>query len=329
MIISRTPLRVSFFGGGSDFPQWYEEHGGAVLTTAIDKYIYVIVKKRFDDKIVLHYTKTEVCDNVDEIQHDYIREAMLMCGIEKGVEITTLADIPSEGTGLGSSSSLAVGLIHALEGDCTSHPEYLAMKACELEREILNKPIGVQDQYIAAYGGFRYIGFDKDGVHIITPHEEKLVNRFSQQKEAIRKLEENTMLFYTGITRQASEVLQEQLSNMEERELQLREIALSAQNGQRVLEVGDVDNFGRLLHTNWNRKRMLAKSISNPEIDAMYDKAINAGALGGKICGAGGGGFMLLYVPLEKQGAVREELRGYQELLFKFEPEGSKIIYED
>jgi len=331
MIISRTPLRVSFFGGGTDFPQWYEKHGGAVLSTAIDKYIYVIVKKRFDDKIVLHYTKTEICDRVDEIQHDYIREAMRMCGVKEGVEITTLADIPSEGTGLGSSSSLAVGLIYTLMMYKTgrneihavstgyhvkSTKEILADWACQLEVDWLHKPIGKQDQYAAAFGGFNKIIFYKSGaiaVCGVNPGE----------------LESRLMLFYTGITRQASDILEKQVDNISDRESVLKEMSKSADIGHMHLDRGQLYYFGEFLHTNWLRKKELTTSISNSQIDTMYQKALDAGALGGKICGAGGGGFMLLYAEPQNHQRIRESLSDYQEMPFKFEQEGSKIIYHE
>lgn len=318
MIISRTPLRVSFFGGGTDFPQWYEKHGGAVLSTAIDKYIYVIVKKRFDDKIVLHYTKTEICDRVDEIQHDYIREAMRMTRCPNGVEITTLADIPSEGTGLGSSSSLAVGLLRALyqfEAPW-KNTEILAERSCYLERNILNKPIGKQDQYAAAFGGFNKIIFYKSGaiaVCGVNPGE----------------LESRLILFYTGITRQASDILEKQVDNIPDHEIVLKEMSKSADIGHIYLDRGQLYYFGESLHRNWLRKKELTTAISNSQIDTMYQKALDAGALGGKICGAGGGGFMLLYAEPQNHQRIRESLSDYQEMPFKFEPEGSKIIYHD
>lgn len=330
MIISRTPTRISLFGGGTDFPQWYKEHGGAVLSTAIDKYVYVVVKSRFDDKIVLHYTKTEVCDKNTEVLHDYIREALIMCGIEKGIEITTMADIPMEGTGLGGSSSLAVGLIHALwEYLKSSHYQmdltYLAETACYLEIDRLKKGIGIQDQYIAAYGGFRFMTFDERGVTVTNSHEEKLVNRFTKQRESIEVLEKRLMLFYTGITRSATDILKDQTCRMSHNTEALMELQFMALTAQRYLELGEYSKIGNMLDYTWHMKKGLASNISNDEIDIMYMTALKAGAVGGKICGAGGGGFLLLYVEPENQESVRQKLRDYKELPFKFEPEGSKV----
>jgi len=324
MIISKTPLRVSLFGGGTDFPQWYENHGGAVLTTAIDKYIYVIVKRRFDDKIVLHYTKTEVCNSVDEIKHDYIREAMKHMWYDfRGIEVTTLADIPSEGTGLGSSSSLAVGLLTAFakyqNHKKYNNPQEIAESACRLEIEILKKPIGVQDQYIAAYGGFHYISFDDRGVYV----------QDIMKSKTIQKLEERLLLFYTGIARQSSEILTEQIDNLEYKTEILKEMWQSARVGRGCIENGNIGVIANLFNSNWEMKKSLASTISNTEIDAMYKKALDAGATGGKICGAGGGGFMLLYVEPKRQDYVRKALSNYQELPFKFEAEGSKIVYQE
>lgn len=326
MIISKTPLRVSFFGGGTDFPVFYLKHGGAVLSTTIDKYIYVVVKKRFDDKIVLHYTKTEVCDSVDEIKHDIIREAMRMCSVKKGVEIATFADIPSEGTGLGSSSSLAVGLINALSKymiNGVPNP-FLAEYACNLELDILKKPIGKQDQYAAAYGGFNLIEFNTDGSVIVTPQQ-------------YGDLESRLMLFYTGITRSAGCILKEQVRNIEDKEQLLIEMSMMPERAIKILNnkiwpSGECDyhEFGRQLHINWIRKTGLAGNITNEYIDDILTRAMcYGGAGGGKICGAGGGGFILLYVRPEFQDSVRQALSDYQELPFKFENEGSKIILEE
>jgi len=320
LIISRTPLRVSFLGGGTDFPEFYNEHGGAVLSSAIDKYIYVVVKKRFDDKIVLHYTQTETLDSVDDIQHDIIRESMKLVGVEKGIEITTLADIPSEGTGLGSSSSLAVGLLHALYtylGINDIPPEVLAEDACKVEIDIMGKAMGKQDAYIASLGGLRVIEFAKDSIQT-----------FHFRRRIRRALEGNLMLFYTGITRQATEILVDVKASIPDKTETLTKLMNLCYRGKTAIE-GGTNNFGDLLNQNWSLKKALADTVSNELIDELYARSIVSGASGGKICGAGGGGFLLLYCVEDRQDVVRERLSDYRELEFSLEDEGSKIIYQE
>jgi len=320
MIISRTPLRVSFCGGGSDFKDYYKSHNGAVLTTAIDKYVYVIVKERFDHKIVLNYTDREIVDSARDIKHELIREAMLMTGVAQGIEITTLSDIPAQGTGLGSSSSITVGLLHALyayQGELVTK-QRLAEEACEIEIERLNKPIGRQDQYIAAYGKLCLIKFN-DKIEVIPIY---------CQKNAIQRLEDSLLLFYTGITRSADTVLVDQNSRIEDNVEILKEMAGLALIGKTSLEKGDIRQIGYLIEQNWGLKKLLSEKISNPEIDKMYKVAKEAGAIGGKITGAGAGGFMLLFVENGNKDAVRESLKDYRELPFKFDNDGTKIIYD-
>ncbi len=321
MIIVQTPLRVSLFGGGTDFPGYYLEEGGCVLSTAIDKYIFVTIKKRFDEKLRVGYTRTEMVDTVDEIQHELIREAFRKAGLRSGVEITTMGDIPSEGSGLGSSSTVTVGTLHAmyaLQGRLVS-AEQLAAEACEIEIDILGKPIGVQDQYIAAYGGFQFIEFTREGK--IVP------NRIGLSIEMKRTLDSNLMLFYTGLTRRAEVVLGEQKQNIGDRLAILREIKNIAQAACRQVTAGCLDSVGELLHESWLLKKQLARQISNGDLDNLYEKARKAGAIGGKIAGAGGGGFLLLYCPHERQESVRRALGNLQELHFRMEDDGTKVIF--
>ncbi len=321
MIIVQTPLRVSLFGGGTDFPGYYLEEGGCVLSTAIDKYIFVTIKKRFDEKLRVGYTRTEMVDTVDEIQHELIREAFRKAGLRSGVEITTMGDIPSEGSGLGSSSTVTVGTLHAmyaLQGRLVS-AEQLAAEACEIEIDILGKPIGVQDQYIAAYGGFQFIEFTREGK--IVP------NRIGLSIEMKRTLDSNLMLFYTGLTRRAEVVLGEQKQNIGDRLAILREIKNIAQAACRQVTAGCLDSVGELLHESWLLKKQLARQISNGDLDDLYERARKAGAIGGKIAGAGGGGFLLLYCPHERQESVRRALGNLQELHFRMEDDGTKVIF--
>ena len=321
MIIVQTPLRVSFFGGGTDFPAFFQEHGGSVLTTAIDKYIFVTVKQRFDSKLRVGYTKTEMVDGLDEIQHELIREALRMTGVSSGIEITTMGDIPSAGSGLGSSSTVTVGALHALYSLRSElvAAEKLAEQACEIEIGVLGKPIGIQDQYIAALGGLRLMDFMCDG----SVRSERI--RLSSQ--VARQLNENTMLFFTGMTRRSETILQEQKQNIQNRVAVLCEMKRMAYQARDALLAGDVDSIGELLHESWQLKKQLARNISNGSLDDAYLAARGAGALGGKITGAGGGGFLLLYCPHGKQDAVRSALNGMQELPFRMEADGSKVIF--
>jgi D-glycero-alpha-D-manno-heptose-7-phosphate kinase len=321
MIIVQTPLRVSFFGGGTDFPSFFQEHGGAVLSTAIDKYIFVTVKPRFDRKLRVGYTKTEMVDEVGEIQHELIREALRLVGVRSGIEITTMGDIPSAGSGLGSSSTVTVGALHALyslQGELVS-AETLANQACEIEIEILGKPIGIQDQYIAALGGFRLMEFMCDG----TVRSE----RIHLSPQVARQLNENTMLFFTGMTRRSETILHEQKQNIRDRLAVLCEMKQMAHRARDALAAAAVDSVGELLHEGWQLKKQLARDISNSTLDDAYLAARRAGALGGKVTGAGGGGFLLLYCRHGKQDDVRSALSGMQELQFRMEADGSKVIF--
>jgi D-glycero-alpha-D-manno-heptose-7-phosphate kinase len=321
LIIIQTPLRISLFGGGTDFPKYFLEEGGCVLSSAINKYIYIAIKERFDRKLRVGYTKTEMVDHIDDLQHELIREALRKTGITEGVEITTMGDIPSEGSGLGSSSTVTVGSLHAMYtylGKIVP-ADQLATEACEIEIDILGKPIGVQDQYITALGGLRIIEFMPDG--------QVLSEKVEINPRSLRRLNENLMLFFTGVTRQADTILVEQNDNLGNRLIILRRLKELAYSGRDELIAGNIDAIGEYLHEGWMLKQQLASRISNPEINNIYDTAKSAGAIGGKITGAGGGGFLLLYCPHGKQETVRSALADLQELSFLLEHDGSKVIF--
>ncbi|HQV95198.1 MAG TPA: GHMP kinase [Anaerolineales bacterium] len=321
MIIVQTPLRISFFGGGTDFPSFFMEEGGCVLSSAIDKYIFVTVKKRFDRKLRIGYTQTEMVDEVSQIHHEMIREALLLTGVSHGIEVTTMGDIPSEGSGLGSSSTVTVGALHALHTYLSNSVtmEQLAREACDIEIGRLGKPIGIQDQYIAAYGNLRFFEF--------CPNGQVKVEKVILDTDLRRELNDRFMLFFTGISRKADSVLTEQKSNIKDRMNVLREIRDMAYQAKSDLQAGQFDAFGSLLHHSWELKKRMAGQISNGRIDEMYDAARRAGAIGGKITGAGGGGFILLCAPHEKHQAIRQALSGLQELPFQLEPDGTKVIF--
>jgi D-glycero-alpha-D-manno-heptose-7-phosphate kinase len=321
MIIVQTPLRISFFGGGTDFRGFYAREEGCVLSSAIDKCIFVVVKRRFDDRIRVGYTRTELVDRVDEVQHDLVREALRLAGVQRRIEINTMGDIPSAGSGLGSSSTVTVGLLNALH-TFLGEPcdlETLARQACQVEIERLGKPIGKQDQYIAAYGGLRFIRF--------LPDETVAVERVDLPDGERRRLNQQLMLFYTHTTRRSETVLAEQKANIAARLEVLRALKELAYQGRALLQEGDFDAFGRLLHRGWELKKQMASKISNGDIDGIYTAARKAGALGGKITGAGGGGFLLLYCPREKQYHVRDALQPLAELPFHLEEDGTKVIF--
>jgi len=320
MIIVQTPLRVSFFGGGTDFPSFYRTEGGCVLSSAIDKYVFVTIKRRFDDMIRVGYTQTEIADRVDQVQHQLIREALIKTGIRNAVEITTMADIPA-GSGLGSSSAVTVGALHAMHvyRNELVTAEELARDACEIEIGILEKPIGKQDQYIAAYGGLRFLQFDTDGSVIC--------ERIDLEGSLRERLNESLLLFYTGVTRKAETILREQERNTAQNTRILCKLKQQALQAREYLCTGEIDAIGHLLNDTWQLKKQLASQISNGSIEEIYQKAIQAGALGGKITGAGGGGFILFYCPPEKRQAVRTALSQYRELPFRLERDGTKVIF--
>ena len=321
MIIVQTPLRISFFGGGTDFRAFFMKEGGCVLTTAIDKYIFVTIKERFDGKLRIGYTQTEMVDEVDQIHHELIRESLRLTRIDRGVEITTMGDIPSEGSGLGSSSTVTVGALHAMYaylGEIVP-AERLAREACAIEIERLKRPIGIQDQYIAAYGGLRFFEF--------LPNGQVTAEKIQLSPAAHRALNDNFMLFFTGVSRNSSSILKEQVENLKDRLGELRDLKQMAYEARCAIEADNIDALGVLLHQSWELKKRLAGTISNGSINETYEAARAAGAVGGKIAGAGGGGFLLLYVPREYQNQVRMKLNRLQELPFRLEADGTKVIF--
>lgn len=321
MIVTQTPLRVGLVGGGTDLPGYYREHGGRVLNAAIDKYIYVIVKQRFDDDIYVNYSQKEIVSRVEDIQHELVREAMYMTGVRSGVEITTLADIPSAGSGLGSSSAVTVGLLHALfayRGRQVTAQE-LAERACTIEIDRCHKPIGKQDQYAAAYGGICDLRFG--------PGDRVDVEQITLSPQMRRLMSNELLLFYTGITRSADVILGEQSANTADRLpqlAQLRDLAGEAADG---LRAGDIEAVGVAMNKSWEAKRTLASGISNSQIDHAVEEALAAGATGAKVTGAGGGGFLLVVCPLERQRAVRDALSQMRELPIRVDPSGSRVVF--
>jgi D-glycero-alpha-D-manno-heptose-7-phosphate kinase len=320
MIITQTPLRIGLLGGGTDLPDYYTEHGGRVLNCALDKYIYVIVKQRFDDDIYVNYSRKEIVSRAEDLEHELVREAMLMTGVTKGVEITTLADIPSTGSGLGSSSAVTVGLLHALfayQGRQVSAGE-LAERACAIEIERCGKPIGKQDQYIAAYGGIRDIRFG--------PGDSVAAEEVTLSAGERRALQQQIMLFFTGITRSANSILAEQNANIKATRPQLDLLRDLAGFAVERLRGGDVDSVGAAMRESWEAKRKLASGVSNDQVDLAVARALDAGASGAKLTGAGGGGFLLVICPMEYQRAVRASLAGMRELPVKLDRLGSRVV---
>ena len=320
MIITQTPLRIGLLGGGTDLPDYYRLHGGRVLNCALDKYVYVIVKQRFDDDIYVNYSRKEIVSGVDDLEHELVREAMKMTGVRSGVEITTLADIPSAGSGLGSSSAVTVGLLHALfayQGLQVSGHE-LAERACTIEIDYCGKPIGKQDQYIAALGGIRDIRFG--------PGDDVVADELVLSAGDRRALQQQIMLFYTGITRSADVILAEQNANVEIIRPQLDLLRDLAGLAVGRLRSGEVDELGAAVREGWEAKRKLASGVSNDQIDQAVARALEAGATGAKLTGAGGGGFLLAICPLERQRAVRESLADMREMPVKLDRLGSRVV---
>jgi D-glycero-alpha-D-manno-heptose-7-phosphate kinase len=320
MIITQTPLRIGLLGGGTDLPSYYREHGGRVLNCAIDKYIYVVVKQRFDDEIYVNYSKKEIVSRVEDLEHELVREAMLMTGVRGGVEITTLADIPSSGTGLGSSSAVTVGLLQALftyTGRQVSGEE-LAERACDIEIERCGKPIGKQDQYIAALGGIRDLRFG--------PGDEVTSEELGIPTAQRLALQQQIMLFYTNVTRRADSILAEQNANFPATLPQLDLLRDLAGFAVERLRSGDIDAIGPALRESWEAKRKLASGVSNEQIDLAVTRALDAGASGVKLTGAGGGGFLVVICPMERQPAVRESLSHMRELPIRLDRLGSRVV---
>jgi D-glycero-alpha-D-manno-heptose-7-phosphate kinase len=321
MIITQTPLRIGLLGGGTDLPGYYRPHGGRVLNCAVDKYIYVIVKQRFDDDIYVNYSRKEIVSRVDDLEHELVREAMRMTGVKSGVEITTLADIPSSGgSGLGSSSAVTVGLLQGLfayQGRQVPAEE-LAERACVIEIERCGKPIGKQDQYIAALGGIRYIRFG--------PGESVIAEELELTVAQRRTLQQQIMLFYTGITRSADSILAEQNANLEASRPQLDLLRDLAGLAVGRIRLGELDAIGPAVRESWEAKRKLASGVSNDRVDRTIARALEAGASGVKLTGAGGGGFLLVICPIERQCAVRLTLADMPELPVKLDRLGSRVV---
>lgn len=324
MIISRTPFRISFAGGGSDLPMFYHRETGAVLSTSIDKYMYIAIHPFFDrGKIQLKYSKTELVECINDIRHPIFREVLKMYGLT-GVDLNSIADIPS-GTGLGSSSSFTVGLLNAVRaysGKMTSG-EKLGKLACEIEIDKVGSPIGKQDQYAAACGGLNFITFYGDE----SVNVEKIIMNPHKKKE----LEKNLLMFFVGGEHSAGDILRNQqraISDLQKFTIQKEMVQLAFQL-RSSLENNNIDDFGHILHEGWLLKKSLTTGISNSKVDDFYDKGIRAGALGGKLLGAGGGGFMLFYCPQDRQESFRLEMKCMNEMKFHFDDFGSKIIYID
>jgi len=323
MIITRTPFRISFVGGGSDMEAFYSQHQGAVLSTSIDKYMYISSHKYFfKDQVRVKYSQTETTEKVQDIKHPILREAIMRSGIEGGIEISSIADIPS-GSGMGSSSAFTVGLLHnlhAIQRKYITHEE-LARQACEMEIDILKEPIGKQDQYAAAYGGLNIISFNKDGSVKVEPLHIK--------NEIYDTLQDNLIMFFIGNQRKASDILSEQKRNIADSEKfnTLKSMVSLVYDLRDCLYNGKLDDFGPLLHENWLLKQKLASNISNSEIVDIYEKGLKNGATGGKLLGAGGGGFMLFYCEKKNQPKLIEALKPLDYFDFKFEKDGSKLIY--
>ncbi|MGV8141878.1 MAG: GHMP kinase [Candidatus Woesearchaeota archaeon] len=322
MIITKTPFRVSFAGGGTDLKDFYELEEGAVLSTSINKYMYIAIHRFFENKIVLKYSQTENVDSVDQIQHRLIKHCFLKTKTNDFLEVTSFADIPSSGSGLGSSSAFTVGLLKALytkkKHNRSNHT--IAHEACEIEIDELKEPIGKQDQYACSVGGINLIRFDKQGNVIIEP--------VVMSKKLRQELENNLLMFYTGITRKANTILAEQKreTTKEEKLDNLRRMRDLAYELRDALVREDLSSFGDILHKGWLLKKQMASGVSNDLIDQYYEKALQLGAKGGKILGAGGGGFLLLYCEPQHQDKLRTNL-GLREMKFGFDPQGSRIIY--
>lgn len=322
MIITRTPFRVSFAGGGSDLREFYSKNGyGAVVSAAINKYMYIVIHPYFHDKIRIKYSRTEDVESIDEIQHPIVRECLKKVQIEKGIEIASFADVPA-GTGLGSSSSFTVGLLNALyayKGRIVSK-EKLAQEACEIEIEILSEPIGKQDQYAAAYGNVNYIRFNKDESVDVSP--------IFLTDTTKKKLENNLYLYYIGGKRKAANILDEQKENIsnDDNFQNLKKMVMLADELREALHEKKINAVGGILHKGWLYKKELASGISSEIIDSLYDKAMKYGAIGGKLLGAGGAGFLLIYS--ENHETLREHL-GCKALSFNIDREGTKVLFYD
>jgi D-glycero-alpha-D-manno-heptose-7-phosphate kinase len=325
MIVSRAPVRFSLGGGGTDLPSYAREHGGFVVSAAVDKFCFVCLARRFYPNIRLAYSESEIVDSVDQIKHRILREALRHVDVTGGIELHSLADVPGS-TGLGSSSSFTVALLnalHAFKREFVS-AEFLAREACHIEIDVLKEPIGKQDQYIAAYGGISAITFNRDG--------SVDVERLPLREEVIDELESNLVIYYSGVERSASTVLKEQAKTIvENREAAIQRMHRIKELGRetkRILLAGEIDTYGEMLHEHWTNKRKLAASMTDSVLDEHYEAARNAGAIGGKLMGAGGGGFFMFYVRAGDRRRVHDALaaRGLRPMRFRFDFDGARII---
>lgn len=323
MIVTRTPFRISFFGGGTDYPPWFREHGGAVLATTIDKYCYISLRRLppfFEHKHRIVYSKIESVRDTQEIQHPAVRAILEWLNYNEGLEIHHDGDLPAR-SGLGSSSSFTVGLIKAmaaLDGKMVSK-ESLAEDAIHVEQNIIKENVGSQDQVSAAFGGFNRIDFLKNNTFSVNP--------IVIPKERVDSLQDHLMLFFTGLSRIASEIAESKIANFKNREIELKTMYEMVKEGVNLLQNNSpIEGFGQLLHDGWKLKRTLSERVTTCEIDNMYQAAIDAGALGGKILGAGGGGFLLIFAKPRCQSKVREALKNLIHVPFRFEDSGSRVV---
>jgi len=325
MIIVRTPFRISFLGGGTDYPAWYEKHGGAVLATTIDKYCYLTCRYLppfFEHRIRVVYSRIESCQEIDEIRHPAVREVLKYMKMDRGLEIHHDGDLPAR-SGIGSSSSFTVGLLHAiyaLQGKIVDK-ETLARESIHIERDVLKETVGSQDQILAAYGGLNHITFNADDV---------MVKPLTLSKNRTEELHSHLMLFYSGIKRTASRIAETYVNGIDRKQNHLRSMMGFVEEGLRILSSGeDIQNFGKLLHEAWLVKRDLSPEVTNPFVDELYETARSAGALGGKLLGAGGGGFILFFAPPDRQEEIRHRLQNLINVPFAFEYRGSQVIFHD
>lgn len=320
MIVTKTPLRISFFGGGSDIPQFYEKHYGVVISTTIDKHIYIAANICVANHIKLVYSEMEYPNSVEDIKHNRIKEILKYFNISSNIEIASFSDVPTKGTGLGSSSTFTVGVISAISQHLgiKLNKKQLAELACEIEINRCGEPIGKQDQYAATYGGFNILGFDKNSVAVIP---------YYFDEETLKKLENNLFAYNTGINRLTSSILSKQVDSLKTDGNTFNNTKKMVDLTQKAifyLEKNDIDTFGSLLDETWNLKKTLAENISNEVIDNMYASGIKSGAIGGKLLGAGGGGYMLFYVPEQNHDKFLHQMKKYEKFNFKFVDYGTK-----
>jgi D-glycero-alpha-D-manno-heptose-7-phosphate kinase len=326
MIISRTPFRISFVGGGSDLPDYYRQFGGAVISSSINKYMFITVNKKFDNRIRVSYSQTENVEHADQVEHKLVRACLQKLSIQNGIEITSISDIPASGSGLGSSSAYAVGLLHVLhayQGRYVSK-EDLAEQACHIEINVCGEPIGKQDQYASAIGGLNYIRFNPDETVDVEP--------IICEGRLVRKLQDSLIMFYTGISRSASKILLKQkevTAASTEKQQTMQKIVELAAILRSEMQRGNIDAFGEILHDSWMLKRGITDDISTEAIDDWYRRGRQAGAIGGKILGAGGGGFLLFFAPLDRHEKIARALPELRQVEIRFERSGSRIIFFD